>query len=91
MVVEEKEPPIKSLTDINDRVIVLKDGEPDIIDEENHPNNGNPRLEFNPKHGSTLLESYPNIRVLKVSTNALTSIDEIKNLPNLLEFQAKAN
>ena len=95
MVIEPPEgeaPLFKSLTDINDRKIVLKDdGEPDIIDDENHPNNGNPKLEFNPNHGQTVLDNYPNIRVLKVKSNALTSLNEIKKLPNLLELQANSN
>lgn len=92
MVVEEKEPPIKALADCNDRKIVLKeDGEPDILEQEEHPNNGNPKLIWNPNHKNTILDQYPNIRVLKLNTNALVSIDEVKGLTNLLELQAKTN
>ena len=37
------------------------------------------------------LLSYPFTRVLKLNTNALTTIDEVKHLNNLLELQAKTN
>ena len=37
------------------------------------------------------MDNYQYLRVLKVSANAFTSIDQVKNLPYLLELQAKTN
>ena len=41
--------------------------------------------------GKCYLDSYQYLRVLKIGSNAFTSIDEVKNLPYLLELQAKNN
>jgi hypothetical protein len=54
--VEAKDPPIKALSDVNDRKIVLNgEGEPIMIDDENHPANGQPTLEFNENFGISVL------------------------------------
>ena len=41
--------------------------------------------------GKCYLDQYQYLRVLKISANAFTNIDQVKNLPYLLELQAKTN